>query len=296
MTPPILRSYLFAPGNSERLVTKVFAAGADAVVLDLEDAVPREEKERARQIVRGAVRSRADRTGPALWVRINALRSDDWRRDVQAAVGPGLTGLRVPKAESVQDLALLDEELAAVESSTALASGSIALALTLESAAGVLEAHRLAAAPRVVHLTFGAADFAADVGADPEATLATLWARSRLVAASAAAGIAPPVASVHTRLDDSEALLRSTQEARSLGFFGRSCIHPRQLAVVHEVFTPSPEELARARATVRALEDAAARGAGAVAVGGRLVDEAVARRARRLLELARALEVEVTHE
>jgi len=287
----LLRSYLFAPGNDEKLLDKVFAAGADAVVLDLEDAVPPAEKARARELVRRALTGRAPGSRPEAWVRINALESQEWREDVEAAVGPALTGVRVPKADSAAGLGLLAEALAQAEAKRGLPAGSVAVACTIESAAGVLAARELAGGPRVRHLTFGAADYAADVGADPgPLELETLAVRSHLVTASRAAGIDPPVASVFTRLDDEEGLRRGTEAARRLGFFGRSVIHPRQIAVVHEVFTPRPEEVRRAEELVKTFEAGTAAGSGALATpNGRFVDAAVARRARAILELARSL-------
>jgi citrate lyase subunit beta/citryl-CoA lyase len=284
----LLRSYLFAPGHDEKLLGKVFAAGADAVVLDLEDAVAPPEKARAREQVRRALEQRRRGSGPEAWVRINGLESREWGEDVEAAVSPALAGVRVPKAESVAALRALDEALARAEAKRGLSTGSVAVACTIESAAGALAARELAGGPRVRHLTFGAADFAADVGADPgPLELETLAVRAHLVTASRAAGIAPPVASVFRRMDDEEGLRRSTEAARRLGFFGRSVIHPRQIAVVHEVFTPRPEEVRRAEEIVKALEKAG--GGAAVAADGQFVDAAVARRARAILELARSL-------
>lgn len=281
----LARSYLFAPGDSERLLAKVFAAGADAVVLDLEDAVAPANKEAARERVRRALDERRGEAGPAAWVRINGLRSAHWRADVAAVVGPALAGLRVPKAEAADELDDLDRELSAAEERAGLEPGGVPVACTIESARGLLAARWLAEHPRVSHLCFGEADFVADVGAEPGDPQATLWARSSLVVAARAAGIAPAVAAVYTRLDDEEGLRRTTFEARRLGFFGRSCIHPRQLAVVHRVFTPRPEEVERAREVVAAHEAAA--GGGAVA-GGEFVDLAVVRRALAILDLAAA--------
>ncbi|MCP3956427.1 MAG: CoA ester lyase [bacterium] len=283
----LLRSYLFAPGDNERLLGKVFAAGADAVVLDLEDAVAPNRKDAARQLVRRALEERTS-TDPPTWIRINDLRSAEWRSDLEVVCCdplPGLAGLRVPKVESLRDLQRLDEALRPVEKQAGLEPESLRITCTIESAAGLLAARQLAEHPRVSHLAFGEADFVADVGAelDTEAT-ATLFARSSLVVTARAAGIAPPIAPAYPRLDDTEGLRRSTRQARLLGFFGRSCIHPKQLPAVHEEFTPGAEQVAEARRIVEALERAG--GAVAVAEDGTFVDAAVARRARAVLELA----------
>ena len=171
--------------------------------------------------------------------------------------------------------------------------GSIRVTGTIESARGLLAAAELAAGPRLDHLAFGSTDFMTDIGADPKAEdRATLWARSFLVAVCRAAGLAPPIAPVWTRLDDEEGLRRSTEECRELGFFGRSCIHPRQLPTVHEVFTPSADQLAQAREVVQVHQEAERSGSGVAVTGsGHFVDAAVLRRAQGLIELSEGLEL-----
>ena len=286
----LLRSYLFAPGSDEKLLRKAFEAGADAVVLDLEDAVPVAEKARARALVAKAVEGRPP-GGPPVYVRVNGVESDLWREDVEAVVGPALAGVRLPKAEASDQVRRLDEALSRAEERSGTPVGSVAVTCTIETAKGALAARELAASPRVRNLSFGAADFARDVGADPgEDEAETLHARSALVLASRAAGIDPPIAPVHTRLSDDEGLRRTTEAARRLGYFGRSLIHPRQIAIVHDVFTPRAEQVARAVELIEAYDRALARGSGgAVTTGGCFVDLAVVRRARAIVELARSL-------
>ncbi len=284
----LFRSYLFAPGNNEKLLQKVFAAGADAVVLDLEDAVPPGEKAQARRMVGALLERRPQERPVPVYVRVNGMESGLWREDLAAVVGPGLRGVRLPKAESAADVGRFVEALQEEEARKGLEPGAVEVVCTIETAKGVCAAQQLAACARVANLTFGAADFAQDAGLDPgDDEAETLVARSQLVLASRAAGIDPPVASVFTRVHDDEGLRRSTEAARRLGFFGRSVIHPRQLAVVHEAFTPAPEAVARAREIVEVFEDALSRGSGAALTGdGRFVDLAVVRRARALLSLA----------
>ncbi len=285
------RSYLFAPGDNERLLAKVWDAGADAVVLDLEDAVAEERKSAARELVTRTLRDcLTSRPGsrPDAWVRINDLAGLHWRDDLRALPAAALVGLRIPKAESVADLDRLDEELVQAEERADVDRGRVRLTCTIESAVGLLEARSLAEHPRVSHLAFGEADFVADIGAEvTEDGRSTLYARSQLVVAARAAGIAAPIAPVYTRLEDEDGLRRSTEAARVLGFFGRSAIHPRQLAAIHDVFTPDPEAVRRARDVVRAYEEA---GGGAATTSGEFVDAAVVRRARRILELAELAE------
>lgn len=288
----VCRSHLFAPGSNERVLGRVFDAGADAVVLDLEDAVAPDAKADARRLVAAVLGARADRPSPRVAVRINGVETDWWRADLEAVVRPGLQLIRIPKAESAGEIRAVDGVLTALELERGLPAGAIGLVATIETAAGVMAAADIARAPRIQALTFGAADFVRDIGADPaSADLATLYARQHLVLVSRAARIEPPVAPVYTQLKDLEGLRRTTAEARAIGFFGRSCIHPSQVPVVNDVFTPGPEEVSAAATLLRAWEEALARGTAAFTMpDGRFVDEAVARRARAIVALADALQ------
>jgi citrate lyase subunit beta/citryl-CoA lyase len=170
-----------------------------------------------------------------------------------------------------------------------MAIGAIELTLAVESAVGVERATELASSsPRVKNLCFGAADFCADVSADPTPSgHETLFAQSRIVLSSRVAGLDPPIASVYTRLDDQRGLRETSEAARRLGYVGRSCVHPRQVAIVNAVFTPGPEAIEGARRLIHAYDSALAQGIGATtAAGGEFVDPAVIRRARAVLSLA----------
>jgi citrate lyase subunit beta / citryl-CoA lyase len=295
-----LRSWLYAPGNNPKLLQRVFSARADAVILDLEDAVPFNEKERARAMVADAVQTRAGTSGPAVFVRINHPSSGLALQDIEAVVGPGLDGLRVPKVESAETVTQVDEWIWEAEAKSGLSPGSIPLVCNVESAAGVWRADAIAAAgPRVLALAFGGVDFGRDVGATsgPDG-LETLYARSRLVLASRVAGVRPPVDGVYTQLADDEGLERTTQQGRALGFFGRSAIHPRQIPIINRIYTPLPHELAWARRVVQTAREAErSSGAGALQLpSGEFVDVAVVRRAEALLHLAEELGVRTEQE
>ena len=289
---PLLRSYLFAPGNQPKLLDRVFRSGADAVVLDLEDAVPFSEKAAARRLVaatgagRPAVAGEGSAAGPLVFVRINSLGTSDWRADIDAVIGPGLEGVRVPKAENREEICRLHDAISDREHALGLPAGKIRLVATIETARGLAEVEMLATAPRLAGFTFGNADYCADVGADPADGMTTLYACSRLVSASRAARLAPPIASVFTELHDHEGLRKDTERLKSLGFFGRSAIHPRQVEIINSVFEPSAAELAEAREVVAAYETAERGGSGVTRIGGAFVDLAVVRRARALLTLS----------
>jgi citrate lyase subunit beta/citryl-CoA lyase len=262
------RSYLFAPGHNAKLVSKVFDAGADAVMLDLEDAVPPEAKATARTMVADALAEH-----PA-WVRVNAARTELCEADLKA-VADRAYGIRIPKTESPEDVAWVTER----------APGK-PIICAIESARGVLAAEEIAAAPGVRHLAMGGVDLQRDLHAG-NGNLHTLYVRSHLVVVSRAAGLEPPIDSVYPRLDDESGLREQAEFARSLGFFGKSAIHPRQLPILHEVFTPSHEEVAWAREVVRAFD--ASGGAAFQLPDGEFVDLPVAQRARRLLALTESL-------
>jgi citrate lyase subunit beta / citryl-CoA lyase len=278
------RSYLYASGSRPELFAKAVASGADAVILDLEDAVQSADKEAARERVASFVAASASTAGCAIQVRINRGPDGYDRDDVAAVVAPGLDALRLPKTGGAPELRELDEVLAHAEQAAGIAPGTIGLYPTIESAAGALHAAAIAGAgDRIRRIGFGATDFLADIGvwhADDERA-ATMHARSALVLASRAAGIGPPIDSVHTDVRDAEGLRAAALFARSLGFFGKSVIHPRQLAPVHNVFTPGPAEIARASRIVAAGADR-----GAALLDGELLDEAVVLRARALLAIA----------
>ena len=286
----LLRSYLFVPGTNETLLAKVFKAGADAVVLDLEDAVAESEKARARTGASAALLREANAAaGPLTFVRINSLESTHWRADVDAVVDRGVAGLRVPKAEDLESICRLNDAIGDRERSLGLAQGSIGVTATIESARGIANIANIARGPRIRGFTFGAADFCADIGADPADDAAVLFARSVLVVASRAARLAPPVASVFTQINDDEALRGDTLRQKQLGFFGRSAIHPRQIPIIHEAFDPTPDEVGQARRVIAAHEAAAADGRGAAQTEGAFIDLAVVRRARSILDLHEAV-------
>lgn len=292
MTTPAgsaLRSHLYVPGDRPDVLAKAVLRGADALIIDLEDAVAAAAKVAARRTVADFLAGHrgAGPDGPALWVRINPGAAG--RADLQAVAGPSVEGFCLAKAESAAEVAEIAHLLDVLERERGFPAGHIGISPLLESASAVLAAREIAAAPRVVRLQVGEADLRADIGVDPgpdEREL--LWVRSQVVLASAAAGIEPPVGPVSTNFTDADALRTSTEALRRLGYRGRACIHPAQLAVVNEVFTPSAEEVTRARALLAAYEAAVASGEGVfVDDNGRMVDLAVVRGARRIVAVAR---------
>jgi citrate lyase subunit beta / citryl-CoA lyase len=266
------RTYLFVPGDRPERFDKALAAGADAVILDLEDAVAPEAKDQARAAIAARLAAAAG-DSPRLLVRINDEASPHFAADVAMLKATGALSVMLPKAERVQP----------VEQLRAACPGIEVLAL-VESARGVLAAEALAAAPGVVRLVFGTIDFSLDLGlsGDP---VGLDHAASRLALASRAAGLAAPVAGVTPAIDDEALLLAELSRARAHGFGAKLCIHPKQVGPIHRALQPSDDELAWARRVVAAAESAA----GAVRVDGRMVDKPVLLQAQRLLQRARNL-------
>ncbi len=272
-----IRSYLYVPGSDPRRIEKALASEADAVILDLEDAVAPNRKEEARTTVAEVLRSEHEKP---VFVRINAPDSVLAEEDVEAVAGPRLAGLRLPKTESPEAARRVAQHLEKL-------GCEVGLQCLIESALGLEFAFEIARAhEKVVGMSLGEADLAADLGVRGDAGL--LYARSRLVAATRAAGLPGPVQSVYTNVRDAEGLRRSTMEGKNMGFVGRSAIHPAQIEVINEVFTPTEEEVAEAKDLLARLEESTGTGTGAFALeDGRFVDEAVVGSARLTLALAR---------
>lgn len=258
------RTMLFVPGSRPDRFAKAASAGADAIVLDLEDAVAPGDK----SLARDQVRRWRDQGGEGV-VRINARHTPWHVEDLGALGGPAVVML--PKTDSARDV----EDVVAL-----LAPGSRVVPI-LETARGIVNANAIAAVPGVLRLAFGNGDLAAELGVAHTSHRALAAARSAVVLASAAAGIAPPLDGVTTAINDEALLVADTRHARELGFTGRLCIHPRQIATTHRELAPTLEEIQWARSVVDSVGAEAA-----TVVDGGLVDQPILARARTLLARA----------
>ncbi|MCX6098759.1 MAG: aldolase/citrate lyase family protein [Candidatus Bipolaricaulota bacterium] len=276
------RSRLYAPGNNPRILVGIELHGADCVLVDLEDSVPPAEKPAARVLVKHLLC--AIDFPNEVWVRINPL-SLGGADDVREVLLARPHGVALPKVESCDDVVALSKELAETEEAVGAPLGSTWIMPIVETAKGVLHAEEIAAAdPRVAVVAFGAEDFTRDVGArrTPDALL---FARSMIVAAAKAAGVQASD-TVYADVDDEVGLAAEAKLARDLGFDGKGAIHPGQVPALHAAFTPSEKEMDEARKIVAAAEEAEARGIGAIAIGGKMIDRPVLERAKRALRLA----------
>jgi citrate lyase subunit beta / citryl-CoA lyase len=256
-----VRSWLFAPGHDPKLLVRVFDCGADEVLLDLEDAVPPHMKARARLMVAEVAAVKR------CWVRVNRPSTEECSLDL-AALKDKVAGFRLPKVESAADVAWV-----------ASRTPGIPLDCTVESARGVLNAFEIASAPGCALLSYGGIDLAVDLGIGRDAAELG-YARSAIAIAARAAGKPPPSDGIHSKLHDDEGLRLECEAARRLGFFGKSAIHPRQVPIINEAFTPTQSELAWAESVLAAFE--ASGGAATRLDNGEFVDLPVAERARLL--------------
>ena len=285
----VARSHLYVPGDKPEVLAKALGRGADALIVDLEDAVAPGSKDAARTVVANwlAGLPAAAENPVQVWIRINS--GEMGHTDVRAVLSPAVTGVVAAKTESAEELVALHAVLTAMEDKLELPAGSIGVVPLLESANAVLNALSIAKAPRVQRLQVGEADLRADIGVELGADgRELLYVRSQVVLISAAAGIDPPVGPVDTNFRDTEALAESTRAVKRMGYVGRACIHPAQAAIVNEVFTPTADEVAAAKDLIARFDAAMAAGEGVcLDAQGRMVDEAVVRQARRTLSLAR---------
>ncbi|ALS64358.1 HpcH/HpaI aldolase/citrate lyase family protein [Pandoraea apista] len=267
---PVIRSWLFVPGNRPERFDKALASGADAVILDLEDAVPPAGKIEARDTVRRWLNTR-DTTGSApVYVRINAAATPWFDADVAALAGlPQVSGFVVPKTEDAATLHRAAQD----------AGPALRLVPLIETAQAFAALTEIATAARVERLMFGTIDFQLDIGIEGDGD-ELLFFRSQLTLASRIAGIAGPVDGVTTSLDDAALIEASARRARALGFRGKLCIHPRQVRAVHAAFAWRDDEIAWAE---RVVEAARASGGAAVALDGKMIDAPVIAKASEIL-------------
>ena len=258
-------SYLFVPGSRPERFDKAMAAGADTVIIDLEDAVSPVDKDSARASVAAWLSAEKP-----ICLRINTPDTEWFAADLALCAHPGVAVVMLPKAAQVADIERLRK------------AGARRLLLLIESAQGFMNLSALAAADGVERLAFGSIDFAVDLGIEGDDRELDYF-RSQLVLASRVAGIAPPIDGVTTAIDDTTVLASETLRGKRFGFGGKLCIHPAQLAVVHAGYLPQPSEVAWAE---RVLAAAAASQGAAVAVDGKMVDRPVILKAERILARA----------
>ena len=274
------RTMLYLPGNNPNMLTRGYLFGSDGVVLDLEDAVAMVEKDTARILVSKYLKQ-GEFGSCYVSVRINGGDTEYWKDDLAAIVpNKRLDGIRVPKVEDAGTVKIIDEELSRLEEKNGLPVGRLTLHCLLETAHGIWNAYEIAkASPRIEAIIPGGEDLRADLKTNRSDDSTELeWARRMLVFAARAAGV-EPLDTVFARITDDEGLRKETEFIKQLGFSGKSIIHPNQIKIIHDIFTPTEQEIAKAQKIIAAAKEAAARGQGAVTVDGKMVDIPVVKRA-----------------
>jgi citrate lyase subunit beta/citryl-CoA lyase len=284
---PAYRSFLFAPGNHARKVVKVFDCGADHVILDLEDAVAKAEKVATRALVVEALK-RLRRGGA--YIRVNAFTTEFCYGDAVAVVGRGLDGIILPMVESREQIVAFDWLVGALERERGLPPGGIDIIPIIETAKGIAQARAIAGAgTRVKRMAFGAGDYTLDMNMEWTRGESELeHARAEMAVASRAAGLEAPIDTVWVHINDLDGLASSAKRARQLGFQGKMCIYPTQVAPVNGAFTPSETEIAFARRVVAAFETAERAGSSSIQLDGYFIDYPIVYKAQRTLDIVRA--------
>jgi citrate lyase subunit beta / citryl-CoA lyase len=291
---PWVRSALFVPAHREDYLAKADTRGADAVILDLEDSVAEEARDRAVEAASRWIANRSDPHSPIVIVRINPLSKGRMESEIMQLVSPNLTAVQIPKVESGRDIRIASEFLGYAEGVHGLDFGRTRIWPLVESAVAIQRAARLArSSSRIAFMGGGAAaggDLAASVGFRWTASMQeTHPLRAKVLLDARAAGVPNPMAGIFVDIDDLGGLHRFALQNRDLGYEGMMVIHPAHVDVVNQVFGPTEDELREAEEIVAAVESAAKRGDGAIRVRGRMVDEAHAKTARALLDRASSL-------
>lgn len=278
----LIRTLLFVPGNNPRFIEKAKTLRADIICLDLEDSVPMDEKDRARAMVRDAIKARKDYASE-LYIRVNSPDSGLIEDDLKV-VDEGLDGIVIPKVNEAREVTKVEEVLDELEKKHGIGK-KVEIMPSIESARGVVNAYNIASSSdRVSALVFGVFDFMHDMGLEyAEDAIGFNYARAKIPVDARAAGVYA-IDGIWQAVDDVDGLIRDAMLGMRLGYKGKSIIHPRQIEPVHRVFVPSKDEVEWARKVVVALEEAMKQGRGAVRLEGRMVDAVHYKRAKALLE------------
>ena len=285
----LLRSVIFVPGNRPNMLARARSFQADVIMVDLEDSVPPSEKINARELAHEWVPVLVGE-GQQVMVRVNSLDTGLTRDELAAVVGPGLAGISLGKVESPWDIQEAERLLVPLENRTGLEPGSVKIVPWIENAQAIVKAHQIAlSSPRIVALAFGAEDYTNDMGIQrTDMGEEVDFPRASVAVAARAARVAS-LDSPFVAFRDPDSLRKDAQHARQMGYSGKFAIHPSQLDIINEAFSPLPEDVEYARRVVEAWNQAESAGRGSLDLDGRMVDVPVVKRAQNLLALAEAI-------
>lgn len=280
------RTMLFCPASEPKMFINTPVYKPDCIIFDLEDAVALSEKDSARDLLCEAINS-IDYQGIEIFVRVNPLYTPFGETDVREVVKAGVRNIRLPMCESKEDVKKLEELLEQIEKENNIELGSVKTQCAIETPKGVMNSYEIATSSlRVVAISFGAEDFTRELGVDrtKEATELS-FARSQVVLSAKAASV-DAIDTVWADIKDMEGFIKEAQNAKTIGFSGKSCIHPAQVKEVHRIFTPSKEEVEKSIQIIEAAKEAEEKGLGVIQVNGKMVDVPVIKKAERILSLA----------
>lgn len=283
------RTMMFVPGSNPSMIKEAYIYGADSIMFDLEDAVAITEKDSARFLVYNALKT-VDYGSTELVVRINGLDTTFGKDDIEAVVRAGVDVIRLPKTERKEDILAVEEVIEAVERKIGREIGSTKMMAAIESPIGVINAYEIASSSkRLIAIALGAEDYVTNMKTKRYANgLELLGARTQIIIAARAAGIYA-IDTVYTEVDNEEGFKNEVELIKQLGFDGKSVINPRQIPLVNQVYTPSPEEIKKSVNVIRAAKEAEERGLGVISLNGKMIDKPIVDRAERVLQLATAV-------
>ncbi|MFP3125862.1 citrate (pro-3S)-lyase subunit beta [Ectobacillus funiculus] len=284
------RSMLYVPGNNPGMIRDANIYGADSIMFDLEDSVSLNEKDSARFLVYEALKI-MDYGQTEILVRVNGLDTPYGRDDFEAIVRAKPDAIRLPKTETPEDVEKADLLITQIEREAGMEYGTIKLMAAIESALGVINAYKIAtASKRLIGIAIGAEDFVTDLRTTrSKEGIELLAARSQILFAARAAGI-DALDTVFSDVDDEEGFIREVKLIKQLGFDGKSLINPRQINIVHDIYTPTEAEIKKSIAVIEAAREAESRGSGVISLNGKMIDKPIVERARRVLELAKVVD------
>ena len=285
------RTMLYVPGNNPGMIRDVHIYGADAIMLDLEDSVSLNEKDAARMLVYNSLKT-FDYGKTEVVVRVNGLNTPFGRDDLEAIVRAKPDTIRLPKTETPEDVKEADELISQIEQKIGMKHGTVKMMAAIESALGVINAYQIGiASKRLTGIAIGAEDFVTDLKTTRSLDgIELLTARSQILFAARAAGI-DALDTVFSDINDEAGFTNEVKLIKQLGFDGKSIINPRQIEIVHRIFTPTEAEVKKSTRIIEAIKEAESKGSGVISLNGKMIDKPIVERARRVLQLADAAKI-----
>ncbi|MCH7744987.1 MAG: CoA ester lyase [Chloroflexi bacterium] len=284
-----LRSLLFVPGNRSNMLEKAMGISPDAYIPDMEDSIPVEEKENARNVIASFLPRLAE-VGPLVIPRINSLDTGLLQDDLAAIVGPHIFGVSVGKIQSTRDIDEISNIIEGLEKKAGLEVGAIKLVPWIETAMAIVNAYEIcAASPRIVGVAFGAEDFTNDMAIERTEGESEIDYPRRVMCVAARAADVLALDTPYFSFRDPDGLRKNSFDAKGYGFRGKFAIHPAQVDILNESFSPSVDEIENARRVIAAFEEAERSGRGSTSLDGKVIDVPVVKRARQLLESAEGM-------